>query len=91
MHMTLTVNGDRHLQYQYDPEAPPHAELDVAELDQPIALVGVTHTGSLHVVADTNVPLQAVRHALDYADRLAELIPKQQRIIRTHGQRRTTP
>lgn len=53
--------------------------LRVRDLDAPVAAVGVTDSGSFAVVADPSVPPRALGHALDYADRLAELIPEQDR------------
>lgn len=84
------------MRYQYDPDTPRHARLRVTSLDsRPTAAIGVTDTGSFRVVADHHMPPEIIGHALDYADRLAELIPEQTRPTthRTHrcGKHRATP
>jgi hypothetical protein len=61
----------------YDPDAPRHAQLRIREVGFPAATVGVTDSGTYAVIADPRTPPHLIGHALDYADRLAELIPEQ--------------
>lgn len=58
---------------------PPHVHQNVsrADLGGPHVAVAVTNSGSFAVVADTEITDALVGHVLDYADRLAELIPHQ--------------
>lgn len=63
--------------YVYDPDAPRYARLRIREVGFPAAAVGVTGSGTFAVIADPSTPPHLVGHALDYADRLAELIPGQ--------------
>ncbi|MGH8963829.1 MAG: hypothetical protein ACRDXB_00635, partial [Actinomycetes bacterium] len=63
--------------YTYDPRAPRHAKLREVEIGFPACAVGVTDTGTYAVVTDPRTSPELLGHALDYADRLAELIPHQ--------------
>lgn len=56
-------------------------ELHRAPLNAPVAAVATDPHGNVVVVADENFPAEYATHVLDYADRLAQLIPEQR-----HGQ-----
>jgi hypothetical protein len=77
--------------YVYDPDAPRHAQLRTYNVGYPAATVGFTDTGSYAVIADPSTSPHLLGHALDYADRLAELIPDQ-RVPEVYvGKHRATP
>lgn len=66
----------RHVdRYMYDADAPRYARLRTREVGFPALTVGVTDSGTFAVITDPSTPPHLVGHALDYADRLAELIP----------------
>lgn len=75
--------------YVYDPSAPRYTHLRTVDIGFPACDVAYTSDGTYAVVADPRTPPDLIGHALDYADRLADLIPPQnQRIHLARGIRR---
>jgi hypothetical protein len=59
----------------------PHVHTDITRVDLggPRAAVGVTGSGGFAVIADERLSARTAGHALQYAERLAALIPHPRR------------